>query len=273
MKKTLFSLMLFVLLCSTSKSQIFVMPRGGISYANVSFSDEIKRENGQNTRYNLAYTAGALVNIPIAGPFSIQPEINFAQKGFKLRQEEFDNNSEATQDFSAILNYIEVPIMGSLQFGDQNVQAIINFGPYVAYGIGGKAKLKQEIKDLVTPANSESNSLERKIKFGTEPESNLDDILYIDNALDVGFQAGLGVGISAGPGFIVFEQRFGMGFLNLRDKTDTNVGDVRSQNRFIYATLGYTISLGGASGSDDSETGGSGGGEKLFKDMKKWRRK
>jgi hypothetical protein len=272
MKKTLFSLMLIILFSSAGKSQIFVMPRGGLSYSNVSFSDEIKRQNTQNSRYNLGYTFGALINIPIAGPFSLQPEVNFAQKGYKLRNEEFNTNTESTQDLSIYLNYIEVPILGSLQFGDQNVQAIINFGPYVAYGLGGKAKFKAELKDLNTPANSESTVTERTIKFGTEPENNPDNIIYIDNAFDLGFQAGLGVGISAGPGFIVYEQRFGMGLLNLRDKSETNVGDVRSQNRFIYATLGYTIPFGGASGEDNTDNGGSGGGEKLFKDMRKRRR-
>lgn len=257
----------FICLSSLSQAQIFIMPSGGVSLSNVSFSDEIRNGFGNTPRFNLATNFGLAVNIPVAGPFSVQPELRFAQKGFKYLYEEFGSDYEETEDNRFILNYLELPVLGSLQFGDENVQAIINLGPYVSYGIGGKYKNKYEYKDL---ENNELEEMEGKIKFGDDPEEEGSTDIYVDNAFDFGFQAGLGVGISAGPGFIVFEQRFTMGLLNLENTDDGDGGtldkaQVKSQNRSFYASLGYTISFGG--GAED------GGGERHFgKKRRLWRR-
>jgi hypothetical protein len=246
MKTNFFCLLLIILFYANTNAQILLMPRGGITYSNVALSDDLRRSSEQRPSYNLGYTFGVSVNIPVAGPFSIQPEVNFAQKGFKFLYEEFDEDFEYSEKQRFFLNYIEVPIFGSLQFGDQNVQAIINLGPYIGYGIGGKSKYEEKDLDLVTPANSETTTEEFNIKFGKEPENDTSTDIYIDNAFDLGFQAGLGVGISAGPGFIVLEQRFGMGLLNLRDRTvDAPNANVKSVNRNFYVSLGYTIPLGG----------------------------
>jgi hypothetical protein len=266
MKTNLLCLLLFVLFYANTNAQILLMPRGGITYSNLSLSDDFRRGNGQNTRYNLGYTFGVSVNIPVAGPFSIQPEVNFTQKGFKILYEEFDSEEEYTETSRFFLNYVEVPILGSLQFGDQNVQVIINLGPSIAYATGGKLKYEEKYVDITTPANSETTQEEIKIKFGKEPENDTSTDIYIDNAFDIGLQAGLGLGINAGPGFIVLEQRFGMGLLNLRDRTvDAPNRNVKSVNRNFYISLGYTIPIGGGKAEE------GGGRERSIKNVFKRR--
>ncbi|MCU0443449.1 MAG: PorT family protein [Microscillaceae bacterium] len=249
MRKNFFYILLFVLLYDNTNAQILIMPRGGITYSNMAINDNFRRSTltGNAPRYNLGSMFGVSVNLPIAGPFSIQPEINYVQKGLKLLYEDFDSDEEYTEKYQYFLNYVEVPILGSLQFGDQNVQVIINLGPYVAYGTGGKFRYKEEYVDINTPANSESLTENYKIRFDKEPENYTGDDQYIDNAFDFGFQAGLGLGINAGPGFIVLEQRFGMGLLNLLDKPEVSTEpNLKLMNRNFYISLGYTIPIGGS---------------------------
>lgn len=262
MKKNSLLILFFIFTITAINAQIILIPKAGISYSNIGFSDDFKASNGQNSRYNLGTMFGVAVNIPVAGPFSIQPELQFAQKGFKYVVESYDSSPSLLKEQSKFkLNYIELPVLGSLQFGDADVQVIINLGPYVGFGIGGKAKFISE--DSKNPDDTDVNFTEEyDIKFGKPDSAELaSGDLFVDNAFDFGFQAGLGLGVSAGPGYIVLEQRFVYGLLNLNDKPEGVDADVKSQNRSFYVSLGYTIPLG------------SGGGEKQKKSKNKFKQK
>jgi hypothetical protein len=76
------------------------------------------------------YFLGALVAIPLAEDFYIQPGITYITKGAKN-----ENGTEKTN-----LGYIEIPInfLFTPEFGEGHL--IFGFGPYIGRGINGKVK-------------------------------------------------------------------------------------------------------------------------------------
>jgi opacity protein-like surface antigen len=90
-----------------------------------------------NTKSKVGFYGGVLMNAPIATNFSIQPEVLYNSKGFKIE----DSGFEAT----ANLDYISVPVM--FQY---NVlpQMYLEAGPEFSFLMSAKAKGGGETADI-----------------------------------------------------------------------------------------------------------------------------
>ena len=106
--------------------------RAGFNMQNFNGKDPA----GDKLELNLVprFHAGVVVEIPIAPEFYFQPGLLYTTKGAK--SDEFLGTASA--EFN--LSYLELPLsfVYKPQLGDGYF--FLGFGPYVSYGIGGKAK-------------------------------------------------------------------------------------------------------------------------------------
>jgi hypothetical protein len=136
MKKRQVSLILvFLLLVSSAIAQTGEIGKtsfavlGGVNFQNL---------NGENTNGNklendliIGYHFGGNVQIPVAPEFYFQPGLLFSTKGAK------NTASDLTSTYK--LSYIELPLNFVYKGMLGNGYFMIGLGPYLAYGVGGKA--------------------------------------------------------------------------------------------------------------------------------------
>ena len=87
--------------------------------------------------YAAGFTVGGVAEINIGQYFAVQPEFNYAQKGFRRQESEGVNigNMEvpigATATFRT--HYLELPVLAKLKIGNETVKAYFAAGPSVGY--------------------------------------------------------------------------------------------------------------------------------------------
>lgn len=182
--------------------------KGGVNFQNINGEDPSgdKWENDLAVRFN----AGIVANIPVAPEFYFQPGLLFTTKGAKFNNEflGIDANAELNTSYLELpLSFLYRPLLGSGHF-------LLGFGPYVAYGLGGKL---------------ESGDTEMDIKFGDE-ESN--DILYLKR-MDYGANLFFGYELQNGLSVQLNTQ---LGLANI-------LPDV-ADNDATFKNTGFGISLG-----------------------------
>jgi hypothetical protein len=101
---------------------------GGVNFSNMTGKDY----NGDKltNKMLLGFHGGVNIQLPIAPEFYFQPGLLFSTKGTK--------STSGTLTSSIKVSYIELPLnlVYKGKLGDGYV--MVGFGPYVAYGIGGK---------------------------------------------------------------------------------------------------------------------------------------
>ena len=115
-----------------------VIVSAGYQGANISGVKDSKIASG--ARAGVALDFGVLNTGSME--LSLQPGFNFSMKGLSFGDKEKVKNS---------LYYIDLPILANLRFGvTDDLNAFVNAGPYLAYGIGGSAKVGEN-KDKTNP--------------------------------------------------------------------------------------------------------------------------
>jgi hypothetical protein len=233
MKKTVLAILLFT--CATFAYAQSIVPRVGLTLSTVTMDSE--DDEDLDIKSKLGFTIGAGFNIPVNDMFSVQPELNFIQKGFKIDEsytEEF-NGESYSEDFKYLVttNYIELPVFAKFTFGTDTKFFIIA-GPSIGFGLGGKAKLDYSFSYTVDGVTeSESGSVKGKVKFGDEPDDVDEGDIYIEKRVDVGLQAGIGVLIKD---LIAVEARYGLGLSSLDSEEDV-------MNRGFQFSVAVPLSL------------------------------
>lgn len=127
---------IFMMSAMALQAQVDLGLLGGVNFYNMNG----KNDNGDKYANGLlvGFHAGLNVNIPVAPQFYFQPGLIFSIKG--------SNNDlgiipvKASGDFPTVtkLSYIEMPLnlLYRAQLGEGYF--LLGFGPYIAYGIGGK---------------------------------------------------------------------------------------------------------------------------------------
>lgn len=126
---------------TTSGNRLFGI-RAGINFQNLNGKDF----NG-NTLSNdlvLRYHVGANVEIPLAPDFYFQPGLLFITKGAKSSTTILGTTVTSTVNISYLelpLNLLYKPLLGTGHL-------LLGFGPYLAYGIGGKVTLNDQSESI-----------------------------------------------------------------------------------------------------------------------------
>lgn len=182
--------------------------------AGVNFFNQTMKSNGNKVddlKMLTGFHIGVDYEIGVAPDFYFAPGLVFATKGAKI-QEDF-LGEEYTSKWG--LNYLEVPLnlVYKPVLGTGNL--IVNFGPYLGYGIGGKVKAEFGDEDF-----------EEDINFGSGED---DDFKPFDMGANIGFGYQLGMGLS-------FKLNAQLGLINILPEGDSD--NLIKNNGFAFS-VGY----------------------------------
>jgi hypothetical protein len=220
--KILFLLAALILLGISAKSQtsgISFGLRGGVNLQTINGKDL----NGDKLDLSMAprFHAGVVVSIPIVPDFYFQPGLMYSTKGAKSSSDFMGLNMAAEYNIS----YIELPVSFLYKPSLGNGHFFLGFGPYIAYGIGGKAKF-----------TIDNTSTEDKIVFGNEYTSLLPYDWKYFNRLDYGGNLFFGYELKSGLS-LQLNTQLGLAKINADNTTYPN-------NKSEFRNTGFGLSLG-----------------------------
>lgn len=207
--KKLFVAAFFALFAVASFAQVSWNAKAGINMSTLSGIKD------GDMKMKVGYQFGVGMEYAFNDTWAIQPSLLFITKGAKAEE------SEDGETYSETYNpmYLQLPIMAAVRFKvSDGMNLVINAGPYLAYGIGGKVKSEYSYE-------GESESEKANI-FG-DGEDELDAER---------FDFGLGAGVTAefGKFFVGIDGQFGLTQL-LKDVED----DYNPKNTTISLSVGY----------------------------------
>lgn len=196
-----------------SKTSFAVL--GGVNMQNLNGKD-----NAGNKLKNdmiIGYHAGVNLQLPIAHEFYFQPGLMFATKGAK--------NTIGSIESTYNLSYVELPLNLVYKAVVGNGYFMLGFGPYVAYGIGGKAVYE-----------GGAATIESDIEFKSSLDSGDPLTTVYINPFDAGANLFFGYELPAGI-FVQLNTQLGLFDINPKD-------DRVPDNESLLKNTGYGISLG-----------------------------
>ncbi|MCX6253652.1 MAG: porin family protein [Bacteroidia bacterium] len=202
---------------SSDEAKISFAVLGGANFQNLTG----KNNNGDKLENDMivGFHVGVNIQIPVAPEFFFQPGLLFTTKGAE--------NTYGSLTGTYKLSYIELPLnmvyKGLLGKG----HILIGFGPYVAYGIGGKASI-----------NSGSTTLETDIEFKNVVELG-DPIVPYVKAFDAGGNIFAGYELAGGI-FLQLNGQLGMLKINPEDKR----AEVIFGDKLSVKNTGFGLSFG-----------------------------
>lgn len=212
---------------TTSFAQLSLGLRGGLNFGNVYTTDGLDAITPDFQSISGPSVAGVL-ECGFSKNFAVQTELGITRKGFKIR-EDFDVNLYnvpvpigATAE--SRFNYLEVPLLAKVKFGDEVVQGYVTAGPTFGYATNGR---------LITRANA---LFEFKV---SDTDINLDAINY--ERFEVGGSVGAGLGINTGFGQLFADARYTRGFTQLYDIPVVNE---KIRNQGFALSVGFLVPLG-----------------------------
>jgi hypothetical protein len=207
-----------------SYAQVSFGVKAGFSAAGMS-SRNIITDNTPyevKTKIRPAFHAGIIADIALAKNFSLQPGLFFSSKGAKLEQmvpDAADSLHKVTS--TARLNYLELPVnfLYKHELGPGKIFA--GFGPYLAYGVGGKI--------ITTQAHYDSPELEVKFENRKDYSAN---VAYV-RPLDAGANFIAGYEFKMG---LVFSVNYSLGLTNTSPyESETE------KNHYLGISVGYLL--------------------------------
>lgn len=204
-----------------TEQKIVIGPRVGLNVSSLS-TDKLGEFDLDS---KVGFNVGVAVEFPIVRSFYVNTGLFYTTKGAK---KEFVEGSE-TDKYTFNAGYLELPVYASyrLNFAEAS-QLQINFGPYFAYGVNGKAK--NEYTDAEYPEDNLDTEIDL---FGTT--ENADD----PKAGFKRFDCGLGVGLGYTFNRIYLGINYQFGLVNIADKKQWGAGKIKNNNFNI--SIGYNF--------------------------------
>ena len=233
MKKIkLFIIVLSAFYFSNLNAQIMIGPKLGLNLASWS---NVTLSNGDKKVPVMGINIGGVCNFSVNKMFSLQPELLYSGKGNNIK-----NGSYYDKEY---INYLEIPILAKVSFGKDDFKGFVNLGPYFGYLMGGKDKWNTPVVMGVGGSGSQS------IDFTKTTTDNLDGTSYTEqqNRLDIGLALGAGVIYKLGPGSLMGELRYNVGFSHMTKYGGTlpsGFDKDKNQNRVFAISVGYLFTLG-----------------------------
>ena len=207
-----------------------LLPKIGATYARISYEDN------EDYKPIVGLTVGVGYNILVSKNLSVQPELNFVQKGSSSTDSYtdfpygggFENIKLTTK---TRLGYLQVPILVKMNLG----KFYFNAGPSIGYGLKGKEeyKLSSSGEDRFGDPISVSHKTKFNVKFGAPPDNYNGDDRFVDNRMNFSVQVGGGVMVMDK---VNIDVRYGLGLSNMMDES-------KSKHRVLQLTLGVPVQL------------------------------
>ncbi|MDX1943473.1 MAG: porin family protein [Saprospiraceae bacterium] len=223
------ALLLFMAISAFATAQnISIGLRGGLHLPNVYVTDGIDNLTPDFKSYTAASIA-AVAEIGFGQHFAIQPELAYVGKGFKVAEDFaldlFNVPVPVGVTAESRFNYLEMPVLAKVKFGNETVGGYITAGPTLGYALSGR---------LITRANA---LVEFKV---SDSDINLDAIDY--ERFEVGAVAGAGLTVNTSFGQLFADARYSRGFTQLYD---IPVIDEKIRNQGIAFNIGFLVPIGG----------------------------
>lgn len=213
------SLLVFCIV-GIGNAEISIGFKGGVNLATINGDDWNDDDKVLKPGINL----GVPIEIKVAKMFSIQPEVVFSSKGIKY-VEEYDYEFTAKEIFVLQFYYLEAPVLFKFVIPAGRFFPNLYVAPTLSFRVAVDGYEIEEYGDE-----------KDKYDFDSEDKEWMREEF---NPIDFGITFGGGLGIEVGPGNIVFDARYTMGFFNVEiDDPDP------SRNGNISFLLGYTFNIG-----------------------------
>lgn len=187
--------------------------RAGVNLADLSAKNLPSGSAFTEAKSKTSYVAGAFANIPLAGMFRFQPEIDFSSQGGKLQG---PSGTTSAGTFEQDLHYINVPLNFQLM---TTKGFFVQTGPQLGYLVAAKAK----------STSGTSSSIDNKSSF---------------DKLDFGWTGGVGYLSRIGLGV---EGRYNLGIANIVSDDASAGSSYKSgtwKNNVAQISLIYHIGAG-----------------------------
>ncbi|HEY1166470.1 MAG TPA: porin family protein [Chitinophaga sp.] len=210
--------------CSFAQTKVTFGVKAGFSGANTNSKSvppggtEVKAD----TKFRPSFHAGVIVDFELSDYCSFQPGLFYSSKGSRIKTFGTDPNTGAQipVTVSSHLNYLEMPLNLMYKAKVGKGKFFGGFGPYVAYGIGGKIKGKNEASGL---------TVEMDVKFKNQTTAAT-NVAYV-KPLDLGINIPVGYELDMG---LLFSANFSLGL--------TNTSPYQSEtekNYYLGLSVGY----------------------------------
>jgi hypothetical protein len=230
-----------------SNAQLQIGAKGGISIPNLKGNSE--QSEGYSSREGIY--SGLFVSYPLTPSLYMQSEINFSPQGGQRKGMQ-QIPSDAIEGISlppgvnlyanfksvTILNYLEIPVLVKLIFGNR-VKYYACAGPHVAFLIEAKTKTSGSSL-LYMDAGGTAPLMQNGSPFPAVSFNSTTDIKESIKKVNTGVQGGLGVQYPLGPGTIFLEGRTVLGIINIQTHPES---DGKNKTGSLAVAVGYSIKL------------------------------
>lgn len=220
-------LAIFALSSFSMHAQVSLGFKGGMHYANVNI-DGIPDNLATRTKNINNLSVGFVSEIPLGLGFSVQPELTFLKKGFRIN-EGLDLNVFGVPLPLGVkaqleMKYIDIPLLGKYNFDlNERFNAYVVAGP--AFGYARSAKV-QTIATVLVDIPISTNTID----------------LSNENAerFEVSGTIGAGLAFNTYKGKLFADARYTHGFTKI---DNISLIDTKSSNRGFGFNIGYLIPL------------------------------
>lgn len=229
--KKLLTVAVCAILFTTAKSQIYV--QGGLNLANITTTNTGgTQHNNLLTTFNAGIMGRSNATEPIALEAGLLVDGRGAKSNSYLTSSTDDNYVKA--NFNPI--YLELPVNFVLRLPLTHKNNIfLNAGPYVAMGIGGKAKV--ETSFLGVKSNSTST-----IQFNNDnPSTSQQEESSYDKLKRFDYGVNLGAGLDLKK--ILFKVNYEYGLAKINSTQTNNSSNNNNKYRIVSISLGIPLGL------------------------------
>ena len=205
MKNAIAIIILLFFAASSFAQGIYVGPRIGANFANVSYDGD--SDPDFNSRTSVLY--GGVIELGIADKFAIQPEVSYIVRGYE------DGEGLAALAPELTLNYLDFGGLLKFKTGSEGLNAYLGAGPYYSYALSG----------------------EIDTGIGTLEIDFDDDEAFKRGDWTAAFAAG--VQLPLGESFLFVDARYLLGLTDLDDRDD----EVEIRNRALSLSAGILFAL------------------------------
>lgn len=99
-------------------------------------------KNQSNAESIVGWQIGGVAELPLSGDFYFQSGLSLIQKGAKYSEDGFKETDKPI--------YLQIPVYASYKFKVGSGKLFISAGPYISFGVGGKAKYEEDGESSVS---------------------------------------------------------------------------------------------------------------------------
>lgn len=185
--------------------------KAGVNLSN--FGGDVKDSDAK-----VGFNVGLTVDYALTQDVFLMSGLEFTTKGAKSSYEEDFEVAKASVTETVNAMYLQLPIHIGYKFDvSEGLKLNIHAGPYLAYGIGGKAKIKYKGDIAGVDLSQENGEV---------------DFFGKDRAKE--FDFGLGLGVGAEFGKIGVGLGYDLGLVNLSRESDYKITNMNA-----YLSVGY----------------------------------